>query len=518
MNAFHRNIMNLLEQPTPARGGASLRATLAALGACAFFAGCAVGPDYRAPKADVPAQWSSTEGALRTGPPTQAAGEPDLQRWWTRLADPLLDALVTEAVNGNLDVATATARIREARAVVRQAGGALYPSLNASGSYTRSGAGATAVATNGAAATGSSAAALGSASPINLFQAGFDASWEIDIFGANRRALEAARDGYDAAQWDQRTTLLTLVGDVATRYVEARGYQARLAFARETAASQQETARLTSVRYKAGANSALDAANASGEAQSTLADIPALEAAYAQSVHSLSVLTGRAPGTLIARMEQSQPVPVPKLPVALGVPADVLLSRPDVRAAERRYAQATARVGQAEAARYPRVTLTGSLSTSGTQFGDLARHSSIGWSFGPSVTIPVFDAGRLKAAVEIADAQREQSFLAYRSAVLTALADVENASVALSRETERTRNLQQSADTYDEAATMAHALYRAGSTGFLEVLIADRSLYSAQDALIQSRVRVTTDYIALNKALGGGWDGEVPGETARNAD
>ncbi|WP_413188322.1 efflux transporter outer membrane subunit [Paraburkholderia sacchari] len=505
--------MNPLEHHRPARG-ATLRATLAALGACALFAGCAVGPDYRAPKTDMPAQWSSTRGtdSTQSALRTQAAGQPDLQRWWTRLNDPLLDAIVAEAVAGNLDVATATARIREARAVLRQAGGALYPSVNASGAYTRSGSGATALAANGTTPTDSSATALGATGPVNLFQAGFDASWEIDIFGANRRALEAARDGYDAAQWDRRTTLLTLIGEVTTRYVEARGYQARLALARETAASRQETARLTSVRYKAGANSAVDAANASGEAQATLAEIPALEAAYAQTVHSLSVLTGREPGALLARMESVQAVPAPALPVALGVPADLLLARPDVHAAERRYAQATARVGQAEAARYPRVSLTGSLSTSGTQFGDLARHSSIGWSFGPTVTIPVFDAGRLKAAVEIMDAQREQSFLAYRSSVLTALADVENASVSLARETERAQSLRQSADAYDQAATMSHALYRAGSTGFLQVLIADRSLYMAQDALIQSRVRVSTSYIALNKALGGGWDGEVPGD------
>ncbi|WP_310634055.1 TolC family protein, partial [Paraburkholderia sp.] len=155
------------------------------------------------------------------------------------------------------------------------------------------------------------------------------------------------------------------------------------------------------------------------------------------------------------------------------------------------------------------VTLTGSLSTSGTQFGDLARHSSIGWSIGPSVTIPLFDAGRLKAAVEIADAQRDQSFIAYRSAVLTALNDVENASVSLARESERVQSLQRSADAYRSAAAIAQSLYRSGSTGFLEVLTAERSLYAAQDALIQSRVLIATNYIALNKALGGGWDGDA---------
>ncbi|MBB3258272.1 NodT family efflux transporter outer membrane factor (OMF) lipoprotein [Paraburkholderia bannensis] len=493
MNAFQRLIMH----------SGVITSTL--------LAGCAVGPDYRAPQAVTPAQWRTIHAASASTPTTLVDGHADLQQWWTRLNDPLLDALVNEAVAGNLDVATAAARVREARGVLREAGGALYPSLNATGGFTRFGAGSSAVTTGSTASTTTST--LGSSGPTNLFQAGFDASWEIDIFGANRRALEAARDSYDAAQWDRRTALLTLIGDVTTRYVQARGYQARLALARETAASQQETARLTRVRYQAGATSGLDAANASGEAQSTLATIPALEASYAQTVHSLAVLTGRTPDALIERMDApanaTPPVPAPALPVPRGVPADTLLARPDVRAAERRYAQYTARVGQAEAARYPRVTLTGTLSTSGTQLGDLARHSSIGWSIGPSVTIPLFDAGRLKAAVDIADAQREQYLIAYRSAVLTALTDVENASVSLAREAERTQSLQLSADAYGEAAKLAHARYESGSTGFLDVLTADRSLYSAQDTLIQSRVSVTTDYIALNKALGGGWDGDT---------
>ncbi|CAG9193375.1 Efflux transporter, outer membrane factor (OMF) lipoprotein, NodT family [Paraburkholderia tropica] len=483
------------------------RAVLAAL-LVGALAGCAVGPDYRAPEADVPAQW--------IGHGTQQAGHADLQRWWTRLDDPLLNTLIEEAVRGNLDVATADARVREARAVLRQAGGALWPSLTGGAALTRSGAGPTAASSgsSGSASSGSgsdtsSLGALAGTGPSNLFRAGFDASWEIDVFGGNRRALEAARGGLDAAQWDWRAAQLTLIGDVTTRYVEARGYQARLALARATADAQQETARLTEVRHAAGSTSGLDTANATGEAQSTQAAIPALEAAYAESVHSLSVLTGRAPGALLERLDAPRAVPAPSVPVALGVPADVLLARPDVRAAERRYAQSTARVGQAEAARYPRVTLTGSLSTSGTQFGDLARHSSIGWSIGPSVTIPLFDAGRLKAAVEIADAQRDQSFIAYRSAVLTALNDVENASVSLARESERVQSLQRSADAYRSAAAIAQSLYRSGSTGFLEVLTAERSLYAAQDALIQSRVLIATNYIALNKALGGGWDGDA---------
>jgi outer membrane protein, multidrug efflux system len=473
-----------------------LYAVLLTLGACGLLAGCAVGPDYYAPRADVPAQWNTQTVRTNDAPPA-------LEQWWKRLNDPLLDTLVSQAIRGNLDVATATARVREARALMHAAGGAQYPSMTGSGSLTRAGVGPNAVAGPSPSISGTSLN-----SPVNLFQAGFDASWEIDLFGANRRALEAARDGLEAAQWDLRSAQLTLIGDVTTRYVEARGYQARLALARAMADSQLETARFTRLRYEAGANSGLDAANMSGEAQTTLASIPALEAAYTQTVYSLSVLTGQAPGTLLASMAPTHPLPLPPLPVAMGVPADVLLARPDVRAAERRYAQNTARVGVAQAARYPRISLIGALGTSGTRFGDLARHSSIGWSIGPSITVPLFDGGQLKAAAEIADAQRDESLIAYQSTVLTALQDVENASVALSQETESVQNLRHAADAYGQAASMAKSLYRTGSTSYLEVLVADRAQLATQDALTQSQVRVATDYIALNKALGGGWNGK----------
>lgn len=467
--------------------------------AALLMAGCAVGPDYRRPEIAVPAQWGSSTQAQPTS--AASAAPPELLRWWTRLNDPLLDALIDEAVAGNLDVATARARIREARASYRQAGGALWPTLTASASATRSG--------SGTVTAGNLTATTNTSSGGNVFQAGFDASWELDLFGANRRATEAAQYGAEASEWSLRATLLTLVGDVATSYVQARGYQARLALARDTATSQQETARITRARFEAGASSGLDAANAAGHAQSTLASIPTLEAAHGQLVHGLSVLTGQPPQALRERLALAGTIPAAALPVAMGMPADVLLNRPDVLQAERQYAQYTSRVGQAMAARYPSVTLTGRLAASGTQAGDLARHSSIGWSFGPSLSVPLFNGGRLEAAADVARAQRDQYFIAYQAAVLGALKDVENAGVALAHERERQRLLQASAEQYREAATLSHALYDSGATSFLDVLTADRSLYAAQDALIQSQVSVAAGYVALNKALGGGWDGQM---------
>jgi NodT family efflux transporter outer membrane factor (OMF) lipoprotein len=457
------------------------------------LAGCAVGPDYSAPTIALPAGWGGAKTA-------QAPKPANLAQWWRRLNDPVLNDLVEQAVQGNLDVATAKAKIREARAMQREAVGALFPSLTGSGSATRN-----QVSSNSGGATSSPA----TTSVYNQFQAGFDASWELDVFGANRRAVEAATYGTDAAEDELRATLVTLIGDVTSYYAEARGYQARSALARRTAASQRETAALTQKKFEAGSSSAVDAAKAVGEAATTEANIPTYEAAYAVDVHKLGVLLGREPAALSELLKRSAPIPAPRLPLPTGIPADVLTSRPDVRQAERQLAQYTAKVGQAEAALYPSVSLTGSLSTTALKVGDLGKTSSIGWSWGPSVSVPIFNGGQLRAAVEVAEAQRDQYFVAWRSSVLTALQDVENAIVSLAQERAKTRSLTEAARRYGEAAHLSRSLYDAGTQSFFDLLDAERSQYSAEDSLLQSRIAIATDYIALAKALGGGWDGAI---------
>ncbi len=242
---------------------------------------------------------------------------------------------------------------------------------------------------------------------------------------------------------------------------------------------------------------------------STEASIPVLEAARAGAVHRLGILLGREPGAVAALMAQSAALPTLTQDPPRDAPAQVLSNRPDVRAAERSLAQYTARIGAAEAARYPSISLTGSIATYGTQFGDLGKQSSLGWSFGPSVTVPIFQGGALEAAVELAQAQRDQYFLAYRAAVLTALEDVENASVGLNQERIRRERLATQVAHSREAARLSRLLYDNGSSAFLDVLDADRTLYSAEQSLLESEVAVVTDYVALAKALGGGWDQPV---------
>lgn len=454
-----------------------------------MLTGCVVGPDYRTSALTMPPHWGSKA-------PTSPSKAPQLSKWWKKLKDPILDVLIEEAIACNLDVATAKAKILEARATYREQKGALLPSVEGTGSGTR---------------TRTSAASSGTTNATfsTLYDGGFDASWELDLFGGNKRAAEAAKYGVDAADEQLRDTMLTLIGDVASYYVQAREYQALRDLAKRSAVSQRKSAALTHTEYLAGSATAVDTAKADALASSTESDIPTYEISYMQAVHRLSVLLGKPPATLEERLKSSGPIPSPRMNVSTGIPADILAARPDVRLAERQLAQYTAKIGQAEANRYPSISLTGDISSSAASVGDLAKKSSIGWTFGPSVTVPIFQGGQLKAAVDVAKAQRDQYFIAYQSAVLSAMEDVENAVVSLTQERLKYAKLISSSNSYSNASDLARTLNQAGVSSFLDVLDAERSLYSAEESVIQSRASIATDYISLNKALGGGWDGQI---------
>lgn len=460
------------------------RSTLFLAGLTSFLAlsGCLVGPDYQKPIFKLDSMWSAHSRETPSQPP-------ELAGWWHRLNDPLLDKLIADAIAGNNDVASAKARVREARASLWQTTGTLFPTLDGSASANRN--------------------KSAGGPERSQYRSGLDSSWEIDLFGANRRAVEAAKYGLDGAKEDMRATMLTLIGDVATNYAEIRGLQQQIALAERTAIAQRRTAQLTKDKFSAGAVSQLDVSNAEGQAATTEAGIPQMQANLAITVHRLSVLTGQSPTALNDIMAKTGKIPEPKWPIPAGVPADILLTRPDVRLAERQYAQATARIGQKEADRYPSLTLTGNISTAATQPGELGKSSSISWSAGPGVNIPIFEGGQRIAAVEVARAQRDQSFVAYRNSVLTALEDVENALVSMKKEKQRSAKLAVAANSYARALTLSRSLYQSGNTSFLELLNAERSHYSSEQSLIDSRVSITKDYISLMKALGGGWNGVV---------
>lgn len=473
---------------TPCLSPARFAAVALMLGGA--LAGCAVGPDYGGPpRPELPSHWSSKAASRR------ATGT--LDRWWLRLRDPLLNRLIEEAVDANPSVAKAKAVVREARATVQQTAAGLFPSVSgtAETTYNKTSAG--------------TASTLVDTSPYALHQGSFDSSWELDLFGGTQRNIEAAVRGEQSAGEDLRDSLVTLIGDVASYYVEARGYQARIALAQRTSVSQRDTEKLTRSKYDAGSGNAVDLSKATAQAASTEANVPTYQAALAADVHRLSILLGRPPDGVASLMAKSAPVPAPRMPLPTGLPADLLTTRPDVASAERKLAQATAKIGAAEADRYPAVSLTGSVGTSALRVGDLAKYSSMSWSVGPSVTVPVLDAGKRLATVRIAEAQRDQAFATFHATLLTALEDVENALMSLSQERIRANKLAEAAKNYREAAKLSRSLFETGSASFIDVLDAERSLYSAEDSLIQSKVSAAKDYIALAKALGGGWSDTV---------
>ncbi|WP_375678125.1 efflux transporter outer membrane subunit [Bartonella sp. AP72JLCBS] len=453
---------------------------------CLLLSGCMVGPNYQKTSFRVPAVWGE-KSAQTAGQPVALAG------WWRHLNDPVLDALMDYAISGNNNVAVAKARVREARAGLGQVVGTLLPNVSNSISGTRSRSGQ-------------------SDALFNQYSSGFDASWELDFFGGHKRAVEAARYGLDAAVEDMRATMVTLLGDVATNYVQMRGWQQKLFIVRQIAVSQRKTYELMRARLTAGDVSELDVSNAQAQMANTEADISQMEANLAMSVHRLSVLTGRVPTALkdlLQKNAKHAKIPQPRWPIPAGIPADILLTRPDLRRAERQYAQATARIGQREADRYPSLTLTGNISTAATAIDQLWKNSTIGWSFGPGLRFPLFNGGQVEASIAVARAQRDQAFITYRAAVLEALEDVENALVRLTKEHQRLEKLIVANKASLHSLKLSRNLFENGNTSFLELLNADRSYYSAQMALKDSRVSLVTQYITLMKALGGGWDGIV---------
>lgn len=455
-------------------------------------AGCAaVGPRYLAPEPGAPPVWQA-----ELAPGVSAAREEPaaLGRWWAMLDDPILTRLVERAVAGNLDLKRAQARLREARARRRQAEAGLFPSLDARASARRQ----------------RSSAETGAGATATLYSAGFDASWELDLFGGARRAAEAAAAGVQASEEDLRDVLVSLLAEVAQNYVDVRTFQARIAIAERNRDVQQETYDIARFRFEAGLVTQLDVEQARYNLEQTRAQIPTLQAGLARAEHRLAVLLGGMPGSLRGELAAAAPVPAVPASIAVGVPADMLRRRPDVRRAERELAAQTARVGAATAALYPGFSLVGSVGLEALSLSNLFTAAARTAALGVNALWTVFDAGRLRASLRIESALQEQALLAYESAVRTALEDTENALVAFGREQLRRSALQAATAAAERAAVLARQQYESGLLDFLSVLEAQRTLLSLQDRLAESDGAVTSNLIALYKALGGGWTPAAP--------
>jgi len=474
-------------------------ATIAAATLVAL-AGCTVGPDYAPPTAADSAEWPEP---LEAG---LAAQKADLREWWRGFNDPALDSLVGRALTGSLDLREAAARVREARALRGVVGADQYPTVDVTGSasYDR------------ASENSFGGFSGGPGEETDFYQAGFDATWEIDIFGRVRRSVEAADADVGAAVESQRDARVVLLSEVARNYVEYRSAQARLAIAQENVRIQTDTLGLSQDRLAAGLATDLQVAQATAQLETTRSQIPRLTMTLKRAGFRLDVLLGLRPGTLGPELQTGTAVPPTPDTVLVGLPAELLRRRPDIRRAERALAASTARVGAATADLYPRFTLNGSFGLESEDFGNLFDGDSRTWGVGPlAVRWPIFDAGRIRNNIKVTEARQEQALVQYERTVLQAYEEVANALVAYARVKERRESLSLAVDADRRAVELANDLWTRGLTDFLNVLDTQRALFLLQDELAQSDAEVTTSLIAIFKSLGGGW--EVPDETSAAA-
>ena len=454
----------------------------------AILAGEACKTEHSSAVADVqvPEGWTADAGRSAAEPP---------QEWWKAFGDPALVSLVERAVAQNLDVAIAVARVHEARGIHDIATGALYPQVDGAAGVSR---------------TQFSEHVPSGVGAETVYRAGFDAAWELDLFGSNRAAVRAAEAGLESAEEGRRDALVTLLGEVARNYVELRGAQRQVLLIGENVESERGTLDLTRSRFQAGLATDLDVARAETLVSNTEALIPPLQAAAAASIHRLAVLLGEPPGALLTELSETKPVPVAQGAVAelaSGVPAELLRRRPDIRRAERDLAVAVAITDQATADLYPKITLTGSLGLASTSTGNFFDAGSKTWEIGASLFAPIFHGGALRANVRVQEARQEQAIARYRLTVLNAFAEVEDSLVNVARERERLKSLESAVSSSRRALDLANDLHLRGLIDFFQVLDAQRSNVLAESELARSETLLTSDTVALYKALGGGWEG-----------
>jgi len=459
---------------------------LAGLLACGL-AGCLVGPDYEPPEAPMPDAWhQDAVDGLREG-------EANLHTWWTSLGDPELEELIGRAEASNRNLAQAVSRIREARLLRAIAAGEMIPA-----------AGLEAEAARGE--------PPGSEGADNVFAIGIGASWEIDVFGRIRRQVESATATYEASIEDYRDILVTLFAEVGLAYVEVRALQERIAFAKANVEAQTDSLRLTRDRFAAGLTSALDVAQAESNLAQTAAKIPQLRNGLANALNRIAVLLGVEPGELHEDLREQKPIPQPTEEIAVGIPADLMRQRPDIRAAERRLAAQTAQIGVATAELYPQFKLGGLIGVKSITFSDLLDDSGFTWGIALPIRWNLFAGGRIRNNIRVQEERTQQALLGYEQAVLLALEDVENSLVGYVQEKVRRERLEAAVDATQRSVALVTTQYTAGLTDFQNVLDSQRTLFNQEDALAESDGRVVQNLIAIYKSLGGGWrvDDAVP--------
>ena len=432
------------------------------------------------------AAWQPVSTPAQATDATAAAPANSLALWWQKFNDPLLSQLVTQALQANTSIRSAQAALQQSRALRDVKGASLLPGLNASGSAGRS--------------------KLGEQDASNSIKVGLDASWEPDIFGGQRSALNATEADANASEASLADVQVSVAAEVALAYIQLRGQQMQWAIARSNLASQQETLQITDWRAQAGLVTSLEVEQARTASEQTSAQIPTLEASIAKTQHSLAVLTGQRPDALRVLLTAPQPVPQAADELAQNIPAQTLRQRADVRAAEHRITAALARVSAADAARYPGFSISGSLGLSALTLGTLSNGATLASTLLAGISIPLFDGGAAKSQVLAQEAALGQAQASYQTVVLTALKDVDDALVALKGDQARQLHLQAAAEAAGHAALLAQHRYSSGLIDFQTVLLTQRSLLNAQDSVASTSADLSADHVRLYKALGGGWN------------
>ena len=463
-----------------------------------LLAGCTVGPNYQRPATAMPTSFAEAHG-------TESATDADLAAWWRAFGDPELDKLASRAIAQNLDVETAAARIREARARERAAGAAALPQVDAQASASRQRLSENAIPVPPGAGNSGSGGSFGlPGSEFDTFRIGFDASWEIDLFGKTRRSVEAAHARTGAAIWNRRDAQLIAAAEVADAYLKLRTLQQRIATAEDEVARQQRFVRLVGARVRGGLVTGEDLAQQQSQLKTAEAAIPPLRAQAGAQIHALGVLTGDAPEALMAELSSTAAVPqAPSVPA--GLPSDLLRRRPDIRAAEQSLHAATADIGVATADLYPKFSLTAAPALVSTALASLLEWGSRSYSASAALDWPIFNGGRTRANIEATKAVQSQQLIAYRKTVFTALKDVEDALSSIDNDRHEAASLEDARASAARAEQIARDRYRGGLVTYSDVLQAQAARITLESQEVEARGSLDRDTVALFKALGGGW-------------
>lgn len=456
-----------------------------------ILSGCAVGPDYRPPLPGIPDSWQAEKEEIveQQSLSVQPIDQQVLKEWWKNFNDPRLDSLINQALSGNFDLKIALSRIDQARAERSAIRAGLFPGVNAAANAQRS---------------HNPFPGFAPGIKFNLFELGFDALWEIDLFGRLRRQLEAASADLDAVNIQYSQALVTLTADLARSYIEYRSFQNQLRITRANLAAQQTTQELTEKLFKAGVGTRYDAVRARAQTETTRAQIPDLEGSLVAALRQLEMLTGQQPGALAAALSEPDAVPMAPGRTILASPVATIRHRPDLHIAERRLAAATALQGAAIAELFPRLSLSAFLGLRNTELDALFKSAAFSYNTAAGLLQPLLNFGRIRAGIDLANARQQEAYLTFEKTVLEALQETETALTRYLKEEIRRQALARSVMDLREAVRLSQLRFQVGTVSFLDVLDAQRTLYSAEIDLAHSEAKASTDLVTVYKALGGG--------------